>query len=64
MALKANSEEELLQIRKAAKEAGIPSYIVRDAGRTQIPSGSKTVIAVGPAPISLIDKLTGGYKLL
>eukprot|EP01060_Flectonema_neradi_P012331 TRINITY_DN19189_c0_g2_i1.p1 TRINITY_DN19189_c0_g2~~TRINITY_DN19189_c0_g2_i1.p1 ORF type:complete len:233 (+),score=82.93 TRINITY_DN19189_c0_g2_i1:47-700(+) len=64
VALRANSEEELLQVRSNARAAGLPTYLVKDAGRTQIASGSKTVIAVGPAPISLINEVTGSFKLL
>lgn len=32
----------------AAEKAGLVNYIVVDAGRTQIPEGSKTVLAIGP----------------
>lgn len=49
--------------RKAAA-AGMPTYIVCDAGRTQIPAGSQTVLAIGPAPKSLVDSVTGHLKLL
>jgi peptidyl-tRNA hydrolase len=48
----------------AAKEAGLPLYMVADAGRTQIAAGSKTVLAVGPAPQSLVDQVTGSLALL
>ena len=36
---------------KASSDAsmlGLNTYIVRDAGRTQIAAGSKTVLCVGP----------------
>ena len=42
----------------------MPSYIVHDAGRTQIAAGSQTVLAIGPAPKGDIDKLTGHLSLL
>ena len=42
----------------------IPAVIVRDAGRTQIPSNSLTVAAIGPALVDDIDKITGHLKLL
>jgi PTH2 family peptidyl-tRNA hydrolase len=50
----------------AAKAAslGMPTYIVCDAGRTQIPAGSQTVLAIGPASKSAIDRVTGHLKLL
>eukprot|EP00045_Choanoeca_perplexa_P005401 m.45715 g.45715 ORF g.45715 m.45715 type:complete len:73 (+) comp13099_c0_seq24:656-874(+) len=31
-----------------AKQAQLPVNVIRDAGRTQIAAGSKTVIAIGP----------------
>lgn len=48
----------------AAQEAELPWFVVADAGRTQIAAGSKTVIAIGPAPKSYIDNITGGLPLL
>lgn len=37
---------------------------VQDAGRTQIASGSATVLGIGPAPKSVVDSVTGHLKLL
>jgi PTH2 family peptidyl-tRNA hydrolase len=34
-----------------------------DAGRTQIASGTRTVLALGPAPKDLIDSVAGHLKL-
>ncbi len=48
---------------KRAREAGIIAEIIRDAGRTQIARGTTTVAAVGPAPVNMIDLLTGHLKL-
>ncbi|MEC7722882.1 MAG: peptidyl-tRNA hydrolase [Candidatus Thermoplasmatota archaeon] len=42
----------------------MPTTQVRDAGHTQIPSGSLTVVAIGPAEASKIDRLTAELKLL
>jgi PTH2 family peptidyl-tRNA hydrolase len=36
------------QLAMKAKQAGLESHIIRDAGRTQIAPGSKTVLGVGP----------------
>ncbi|RNF26755.1 peptidyl-tRNA hydrolase, PTH2 family [Trypanosoma conorhini] len=62
--LQCDSEEKLVEACRAAKEAGLPHALVRDAGRTQIAPGSKTVLAVGPAPVKLVDCVTGRFKLL
>jgi peptidyl-tRNA hydrolase len=43
---------------------GVCAKIIHDAGRTQIASGTATVLGVGPGPRSMIDKITGGLKLL
>ena len=48
----------------AAQQAELPWFVVADAGRTQIAAGSKTVLAIGPAPKSHIDAITGGLSLL
>ncbi|KAN0036156.1 hypothetical protein ACTA71_005458 [Dictyostelium dimigraforme] len=61
--LKANSKEELVELRNKAKEFGVVSYLVLDSGHTQIPSGSATVLAVGPAPKDAVDAVTKHLKL-
>ena len=53
------SEAELLACHAAALEAGLPSTVIEDAGRTEVEPGTKTVCAIGPAPDHLIDELTG-----
>ena len=53
-----------VQLAAAASNSGLMSYIVVDAGRTQIAPGSKTVLAIGPAFKSQIDAVTGHLRLL
>jgi len=62
--LKVDDEATILSLIKSAKSMGIPTVIVRDAGRTQIPSNSLTVAAIGPALVDDIDKITEHLKLL
>eukprot|EP00915_Cephaloidophora_sp_WS-2016_P000462 GHVH01000588.1.p1 GENE.GHVH01000588.1~~GHVH01000588.1.p1 ORF type:complete len:167 (+),score=13.62 GHVH01000588.1:27-503(+) len=52
------------ELASKCESLGLQTYVVRDAGRTQIPSGSMTVLAIGPAPGILIDQVTGDLKLL
>lgn len=59
-----NSEEDLLTLESKADELGLGNYLVCDAGHTQIPADSKTVLAIGPAPAKVLDKLTGHLKLM
>jgi peptidyl-tRNA hydrolase, PTH2 family len=35
-------------LQKAAEKKGLINYMIRDAGRTQIAAGSRTVLGVGP----------------
>jgi PTH2 family peptidyl-tRNA hydrolase len=62
--LACNSEQELVEVAAAAEKAGLPHFVIRDAGRTQIAAGSKTVVSVGPAPKNLVDQVTSHLKLL
>jgi len=64
IALKCQDEEQLLALRDHAKSLKVPFSLIRDAGRTQIAPGSKTVLGVGPAPEDVVDKITGHLKLL
>lgn len=62
--LQTEDESSLLSLTQAAKEAGVPYYLVRDAGRTQVAPGSQTVLAIGPGPVEVVDKITGSLKIL
>lgn len=61
--LKADSEEELLTLYASAMSLDVTAKYIRDAGRTQIASGSMTVLGLGPAPVSVINKVSGHLKL-
>src|SRR6266700_5983172 len=62
--LSVSSETELSQVADAARAAGLPVQVVQDAGRTQVPHGTPTCCAVGPAPAARLDPLTGSLPLL
>lgn len=64
IALKVQDEVEMAGLEAKAQAAGMPTYIVHDAGRTQIAAGSQTVLAIGPAPKSQLDAITGHLRLL
>lgn len=64
IALQVKSEEEMMVLMARARSLGIVAEVIADAGRTQIASGSHTVLGVGPAPRSVVDAVTGGLKLL
>ena len=54
----------LLVLEKSANSKGILSTKIHDAGHTQIPSGSLTVLALGPDTESALSSITGDLKLL
>ncbi|TKX22649.1 peptidyl-tRNA hydrolase PTH2 [Elsinoe australis] len=64
IAVQVKSEEELEVLQAQAVSLGICARIIHDAGRTQIASGSATVLGVGPAPETMVNQVTGGLKLL
>lgn len=62
--LKVKSEHDLVIIFDKAKRAGLPATLVRDAGLTQIPFGTRTAVGIGPARADEIDVITGDLSLL
>lgn len=62
--LKIGSEKEMVDLIQNAKRKGIYATTIRDAGKTQIPSGSLTVGVIGPAGEKDIDAVSGHLKLL
>jgi PTH2 family peptidyl-tRNA hydrolase len=61
--VKTEDESSIRQVQNSARKLGLLTSIVHDAGHTQIPSGSLTVVGVGPGPADLIDEVTGHLKL-
>lgn len=64
IAVRVKDEAELEHLQWEATKKGVNAYAVHDAGRTQIPSGTVTVLAVGPAAGKAVDAITGHLKLL
>jgi PTH2 family peptidyl-tRNA hydrolase len=64
IALKVDSEEELLKLERRVKAARLPSALITDRGLTELPPGTKTCLGIGPAPSEQIDKVTGNLHLL
>lgn len=62
--VKINSEKEMYNIFVKAQQMGISTHIVQDAGKTQIESGSNTVIAIGPDFKNRLNQVTGHLKLM
>ncbi|KIS70702.1 aminoacyl-tRNA hydrolase [Mycosarcoma maydis] len=64
VAVKCPDEEKMLELENKAGELGIAARSIIDAGRTQIAPNTRTVLGLGPAPVSLMNQLTGHLKLL
>jgi len=62
--LDGGTEVQIRQLLRQAQEAGVPAYLVRDAGRTVVPEGTVTCLGIGPAPVQQIDAITGALGLL
>ncbi|MGE0824040.1 MAG: peptidyl-tRNA hydrolase Pth2 [Candidatus Binatia bacterium] len=62
--LKDTSADDLIALETAAVQRHIPACLIRDAGRTVVPSGTITCVGLGPAEDLEIDALTGDLKLL
>jgi len=62
--VKVETLEEFFPLKEKAKKLGISANIVTDAGHTEIPEGTQTVLGIGPAPSNLINQVTGALPLL
>ena len=62
--LKVASAEQLLDVARRARAAGLPVELIQDAGRTQVAPGTVTCCAVGPADGDRMDPVTAELGLL
>lgn len=64
VAVRVASEEELLDLRRQASSHSLPHALIRDAGMTELPPGTITVLGIGPALAQKVDEVTSNLKLL
>ncbi len=62
--LKVPGADSLREVISHARATELPVQLVHDAGRTQVPAGTLTCCAIGPARADLIDAVTAGLGLL
>lgn len=61
--LRGDNTHHLVDLEKQALAIGLPTYMVQDAGKTQIPEGSTTVLAI-MGRNDLVNSVTGKLRLL
>jgi len=54
---------ELIQLRELARINNLFAILIQDAGLTEVPPGTITVLGIGPDKENLIDKVTGSLPL-
>ena len=62
--VRADDEAHLRQLYAKALTAGLVCDLVKDAGHTEIPPGTVTVLGIGPSPRLAVDAITGDLTLL
>ena len=64
IALKAKSEQELMEFERRARNTGLPAALIVDRGLTELPPETTTCLGIGPAPSNKVDVITGNLPLL
>ena len=62
--MKVENEKEIYKYLQQAKDDGLVTYVVRDAGKTVLPTGTVTVLAIGPDKEDKIDRITKDLKIM
>jgi PTH2 family peptidyl-tRNA hydrolase len=64
IAVRAESEEELLELERKAEKSKLPTALIVDRGLTELPPDTITCLGIGPAPSVQVDAITGKLPLL
>lgn len=62
--LKVADEKEMLKLNQQAKDAGVITAVITDAGHTVVAPGTKTCCALGPDAAKKIDAITGHLNVI
>jgi len=61
--VKGKNESLLRELQQHARDIGLTSSLVSDAGLTEVPPGTVTCLGIGPASESKINEITGNLPL-
>ena len=64
IAVKGGSIDEIFALKKEAEDVGMVNYLVCDRGLTQFKEPTITCLGIGPDKDEVVDRLTGGMKLV
>lgn len=64
VAVKADGEDELMELFKTARSMNISAYVVKDAGETELSPGTVTALGIGPDEDGQVDKVTKDLSLI
>ncbi len=62
--VKVANKKELYKYNQMAKDLGLTTALITDAGKTVIAPGTETCVAIGPDDEEEIDKITAELKLV
>ncbi len=64
VAVKVDGKEGLLSVKEEAEKRGLTTFLVKDAGLTELEPGTMTCLGIGPDEDEKIDEVTGSLPLL
>lgn len=62
--VKVEDKNELYRYIQSAKDSGMTTAVITDAGKTVIAPGTVTCAAIGPDEETEVEELTGDLKLI